>query len=181
MARAKIDKASSGIVINERESAEHGDIFAKTERDIRKRFWRCVAGQTRGRFGRVRNKTRSAREQSDDHGESRTRMSQHLNGEQRAADRTDDGVHGVPGGIDPRNFVGEKFEEIENAGDRDDHRDGRALRAIDRRGERDPVEMNGEAGGENGEVKIDPGESSQAKGHAEKMQFFHEEIIGARE
>ena len=30
---------------------------------------------------------------------------------------TNDGVNGVPDGIDPRNFVGEKFQKIKNARD----------------------------------------------------------------
>ena len=47
-------------------------------------------------------------------------MAEDLNREQRAADRPNDGVDGVPGGIDPRNFVGEKFQEIEDAGNGDD-------------------------------------------------------------
>ena len=49
-------------------------------------------------------------------------MAEHLNREQSAADRADHGVDGVPGGVDPRNFVREKFEEIKNAGDGNDHR-----------------------------------------------------------
>src|ERR1700736_2971621 len=100
-------------------------------------------------------------------------MSQHLNGEERPTDRTDDGVHGVPRRIDPRNFVGEEFDEIENAGNRDDHRVPEHFERLVGGGERDPVEMNWETGGENREVKIDPGESSQTEGHGEEIEFSH--------
>ena len=69
----------------------------------------------------------AAGEQSDDDVEGGRGMTEHLNGEERAADRPNDGVHGVPGRVDPRDFIGEKFQEIENARDRDDDRDGREL------------------------------------------------------
>ena len=47
-------------------------------------------------------------------------MAKDLNREQSAADRTDHGMNRVPCAIDPGNFVGEKFEEIKNAGDSND-------------------------------------------------------------
>ena len=46
-------------------------------------------------------------------------MTQHLNGQERAADRSNHRVDRVPDRVDPRNFVREKFENIENARDRD--------------------------------------------------------------
>ena len=57
-----------------------------------------------------------------DHGQCRAGMAEDLDREQGAADGADHGMHCVPGGIHPGNFVGEKFEEIENAGDGDDDR-----------------------------------------------------------
>jgi hypothetical protein len=38
--------------------------------------------------------------------------------------------------------------------------------------------MNGQAADKNGEIKIDSGEAGQAKRNAEKVKFFHGEIIG---
>ena len=49
-------------------------------------------------------------------------MAENLNGKKRAADRSNDGVHSVPGGIDPGDFVGKKFQEVENARDGNDDR-----------------------------------------------------------
>ena len=40
-------------------------------------------------------------------------MAKHLDREQRAADRANDRVHGVPSRIDPRNLVREELQEIE--------------------------------------------------------------------
>jgi hypothetical protein len=41
--------------------------------------------------------------------------------------------------------------------------------------------MNGQAGGENGEVKIDSGKCSQTKRYTEEIEFSHGEIIGVSE
>ena len=49
-------------------------------------------------------------------------MAQHLNCEQGAADRANNGVNSVPNRIYPWNFISEEFEEIENTSDRDDPR-----------------------------------------------------------
>ena len=85
----------------------------------------------------------------------------------------------VPSTVDPRDFIGEKLQEIEHARNGDDDRITQYFERLIRRRERDPMEMNGEAGGENGEVKINSGEAGQAKGNAEKVEFFHAKIIGA--
>ena len=49
-------------------------------------------------------------------------MAEHLNGEQGAADRAYDGVDSVPSRVEPRNFVCEKLQEIEDARNHNDHR-----------------------------------------------------------
>src|SRR6266446_10246277 len=107
--------------MNQSETAEDRGIFAKTQADVRKWFRRCVAGQTRSRLCGVSDEARAASEQCDDYGERRTRMPEHLNGKQRAANRTDDRVNGVPSGVDPWNFVRKKFEEIQDSRDGNNH------------------------------------------------------------
>jgi len=42
------------------------------------------------------------------------------------------------------------------------------------------VEMDGEAGGKNGEVKIKAGQGGKSEGDAEEMKFFHAESMGVR-
>ena len=99
--------------------------------------------------------------------------------EQCAANRSNYSVDNVPCGIDPRNFVREKFEEIENARDRDDPRMAEDFERMIVRREDNPVQVYREAGDENGEVKIDPGETGQAKRDAQKIESFHAEISNA--
>src|SRR5207248_11455983 len=64
----------------------------------------------------------------------------HLDREQSAADRTDNRVDGVPGGIEPRNLVGEKFEEIKNAGNDDDPGLAENFERLEIRREDDPID-----------------------------------------
>ena len=107
-------------------------------------------------------------------------MAEHLNGEQGAADRTYDGVDSIPSGVDPRNFVREKFEEIKDSRDGNNHGIAEHFERLVSRSERDPVEMNREAGGKNGQVKINAGETSEAERDTEKVELFHDEIMRQR-
>ena len=107
--------------MNKGKPADDRGIFTETEANIRERLWRAIAGEPRSCFCRVSDQTRAASEQRDNYREGGTRMSEHLNGKQRAADRADDGVDGVPGRVDPWNLVRKKFEEIKDARD-DDNR-----------------------------------------------------------
>ena len=172
MPSTKDQQGEQGIEMNQSETAEHRGIFAKTQADVRKWFWRCVAGETRSRLCGVSNEARAAGEQCDDYGERGTWMPEHLNGKQRAANRTNDGVNRVPGGVDPWNFVREKFEEIKNARDGNNHRITEHFERLIGRRERDPMEMNGEAGGENRQVKIDAGEAGEAERDTQEGRAF---------
>ena len=165
--------------MNERESAEDGNVFGHAESDIRKWFRRTVRHQARRRFGRVGDEAGAAGQQNQEHVESRSGMAEHLNREQGAADGPDDGVNGVPGRIHPRDFVREKFQKIENARDRDDPGMAEDFERMIVRRENDPVLVYRQAGDEDGEVKIDPGETGQAERHAQKVESFHAEISDA--
>ena len=100
-------------------------------------------------------------------------MTEHLDREQCAADRANDGMDGVPDRIDPWNFVGAKFKEIENAGDANNPRVAKNLERLILRRQMDPVKMNRKSSGENGKVKIKASESRKAERDREKIQSFH--------
>src|SRR5204863_5979409 len=112
--------------------------------------------------------------------ESWTWMTKHLDRQERAADLPNHGVNRVPGTVDPRDFIGQELEEIKDTSNGDDDRIAQHFERLIRRRQGDPVEMNGKAGGENGEVKINPGEASQTERDPEKINFLHAKIIGAR-
>src|SRR4051794_31035127 len=120
---------------------------------------------------------RGAGEQPDNHVEGRRRMPEHLNREERAANRTNDRVHGVPRRINPWNFVGKKFEEIENPGDGNDDGIAEDLERLVSRRKDDPMLINGETDDEDGQVKIDAGETGQAERDAEEIESLHGKIM----
>src|SRR6266478_8291915 len=159
--------------MNQRQSTEDGDIFAETKRDIRKRLRRGVCSQPCRGLCRMRNQAGATGKQGNDNGECRTGMSQDLDREQRAANRPNDSMNGVPGRIDPRNFVGEKLQKIKNS--RDDNYGGitQDLERLVGGRKGDPMKMNGQAGYKNREIKIDPRQTSEAKRNAEKIEPLH--------
>src|SRR5260370_40089330 len=128
----------------------------------------------------MRNQARASRKQGNDECERGTRMSQTLNGKQCAANRADHGVDGVPGGVNPGNFVGEEFQKIKNARDGDDHGIAQRFERLISRREGDPVEMDGEAGNKDGEVKIKAGQGGKSEGDTEEVKFFHAGSMGVR-
>ena len=120
------------------------------------------------------DKGRAASKQGDDYSERRAWMTEHLNCKQSAANRTNDSVNNIPGGVDPWNFIGEKFEEIENTGDCDDPRVAEDLERLILRRQSDPVKMDGESTDENREVKIDAGERGEPESDSKQVKFLHE-------
>ena len=172
-------KGQDGIVVNEDEPAEDGNVFRHAQPDVRERLGRTVRHQARGGFRRVRDETGGTGEQHNEHIQNRRVMTEHLDREQSAADRPDDGVNGVPGGIEPRDFVGEKFEEIKNAGDDDDPGLAENFERLEIRREDNPVLMDGETGDENGQVEIEAGETGEAERDAQQAKSFHARISDA--
>jgi Txe/YoeB family toxin of Txe-Axe toxin-antitoxin module len=104
-------------------------------------------------------------------------MTEYLNREQSAADRANHGVNGIPRGVDPWNFIGEKFEKIENASDCDNRRVTQYFERLVLRCKRDPVEMDGQSGDKNREIKVDAGQARQAERDCKEIELFHGGII----
>ena len=96
-------------------------------------------------------------------------MTKHLNRKQSAADWANHGVNSVPDGIHPRDFIGEKFEHVENTGDADDPWVAEDFKRLILGRESDPVKMDCESGGKNREVKINTGKRSEAERDAEEI------------
>ena len=112
-------------------------------------------------------------EEPDDDIEDGIAFAQDHDGEQRGADRADGGMDGIPGRIDPRKFVGQKFHGEEHARDGQDERIGQDFEALVGGREIDPVEPHREAGEKNGQVKVETGQRGQADGDTEELEDFH--------
>ena len=79
----------------------------------------------------------------------------------------------VPDRIDPWDFIGEKFEQIQSASDADDPWVAEDLEGLILRRERDPMKMDRKSSGKNCQVKINAGECSQTERDAEDIQSVH--------
>ena len=126
------------------------------------------------------HETGPTRGQRDDDVERRVGLAQHPDGKEGAANRPDDGMDRVPGRIDPRHFIGEKFQDVEGAGDPEDEglaQDGERL-VFGR--EHDPVLVNGETGDEDRQVEIDSGEAGQTERDTEEVKPIHSQIMRSR-
>jgi hypothetical protein len=108
-------------------------------------------------------------------------MTEDLNREQSATNRTNHRVHRVPDGINPWNLVSEKFENIENTRDADDPRVAEDFERLILRRENDPVKMECQPSRKHGEIKINPGERGEAESHGHHIDSFHVEKIDRRE
>ena len=159
--------------MDERQPAEDADILDDAQADVRCRLGRAVGDETRGCFRGVRDQAGGTAEQNDEHIDDRRMMAEHLDGEERAADRTDDGVDCIPCGIEPGHFIGEKFERVHDAGDGDDPRMTEHFEGLVARRERDPMQMNREAGDEDGEIKIDPREAGETESDGDGIKSIH--------
>ncbi len=117
----------------------------------------------------MRDQTGGACEQDHHYVECGGRMAEHLNREQSTADWSNDCVDGIPGGIDPWDFVSEKFQEIKDTGDDNDRGVTEDFERLIVRGKFNPMLVNGEAGNENGQVEIYPGQAGQSQRDAEEI------------
>ena len=117
----------------------------------------------------MRKETGASCQQRDDDCERGTGMTEHLNRKQCPADWANHGVDGVPDRIHPGNFVGEEFEQVENSSDTDDPWIAEHFERLILRRKRDPVKMDCQAGGKNGEVKINAGERGETESDAEDV------------
>ncbi len=87
-------------------------------------------------------------------------------GEESRGGRADKGVDGLPDGVDDRDFVGEKFHEIENAGDGEDERVREDLELF---GEMNDAEALKEAEGGDGGVNVQAGGKACAEDQTESF------------
>jgi len=80
-----------------------------------------------------------------------------------------------------RALIRVRVDEIENAGNRDDHWVPEHFERLIGGRERDPMKMNRQTRGENREIKINSGETSEPERDAEEIQPIHMKIMGAAE
>ena len=162
------------------EPADHSDIFDQAQPDVREWLGGSVGNEAGRGFGGVRHETGAAGYENHEHVECRARLAQHTDGEERAPDRADDGVNAIPSGIEPRNFVGEKFENVKRACDPDNQRVAEHLERMIGGREDNPVLMNRETGGENRQVKVNARKAGETERDPEQLELVHEKNYAAQ-
>src|SRR5882724_6583784 len=91
-------------------------VFADAERPIGKRFGDGVGGSARAGFGAVRGKGDSAGAECGDPAPFRAETRGDSEGQDSRGGRANESVEKIPDGVEVRNFVGEKFENVESNG-----------------------------------------------------------------
>ncbi len=89
------------------------EIFSETQRPIAHWFGNGVDGGSRAGFGAVRGERNASGEKCGGPTPFFTRRTSGSVREDGSCGRTDEGVHGIPDGVDVWNFVGEKLDEIQ--------------------------------------------------------------------
>ena len=100
-------------------------------------------------------------------------MSKDLDGKKCASDWPNNGMDSVPNRINPRNLIGEKLEQEENSrNDNDGWLAKNAQRLVLRR-QNNPMEVNSEAGREDGQVKVEARQTSKSERDTQEIKPFH--------
>src|SRR5256885_14984444 len=91
-------------------------VFADAKRPIGKRFGDGVGGGARAGFGAVRGEGDSAGEEGGGPTPFRAEARGDSERENGSGRRTNESVEKIPDGVEVRNFVGEKFKDVESDG-----------------------------------------------------------------
>ena len=128
----------------------------------------------------MRSETRASRQEGDDDIERRARLSQDPNRKQRSADRANDGMDGVPGRVDPRDFIGEELQQIERTRDPKNEWIAEDAERLVGRAEHDPMLVDRQAGHKNREIKIETSEAGKAERDTKELQLIHAGTMRSR-
>jgi hypothetical protein len=162
-----------GCLPHEDGAGDDADVFGGADDDIGNGFGGGIDGEAGAGFGGVGDEGGAAGEEGDDDLHGGVEFAEDADGEEAAAYRSNEGVDGIPKGIDPGNFVGKKFEDKEETGSDEDgiiSEDGEIGKFI---GKGEEVEADGEPGDEGGEVEVDAGEGGEAEGDGEGIEDVH--------
>ena len=145
-------------------------VFAKTQSPIAERFGNGVDGRTGGGFGAVRSERDASGKKRCGPAPFLRRSSGGTVSEDGGGRRPDERVDGVPDGIEKRNFVGEKLNDVQRDGDAEDDRmgyDGKGRRQMNHAEALQQTESG------DGGVEVQAGGEACAKSQAERLQRVH--------
>ena len=171
--QSRAEQGYKRIPSQQPKSSKHQPILRQAQADIRKRLGRCIDHHARSGLGRMRGKSHSTRKQHRHDFKHRMRVAHGGHGQRSRSNRANEGVDGVPSGVDPRNLVGEKFDQIQHPRDRENHGMPKHLESLQRRRQRNPIKPQGQTSHENREVEIQACKGSQTQRDGEHFKDFH--------
>ncbi len=149
-------------------------VFADAERPIGKGFGDGVGGGARAGFGTVRSKRDSASEERGDPAPFRAETRGDSERENGCGGRANESVEKIPDRVEVRNFVGEKFKDVESDGEAEN--DG-VREDVEFFGEVDNMEPFEKAESGDGGVKIETGRETGTEGEGDGLERIHGGLI----
>lgn len=149
-------------------------VFADAERPIGKRFGNGVDGGARAGFGAMRGEGDAAGEERGGPTPFCAEARGDAERENGSGGRANESVEKIPNGVEVRNFVGEKFENVKSDCEAENDGMGENVEFV---GEMDDMEAFEEAESGDGGVKIEAGRETGAEGEADGLKRIHRGLV----
>ena len=149
-------------------------VFADAKRPIGKRFGNGVGGGARAGFGAVGSEGDSAGEEGGDPAPFRAEARGDTERENGCGGRANEGVEKIPDCVEVRNFVGEKFEDVESDGKAENDR---MREDVEFFGEMNDMEAFEKTESGDGGVKIESGREGGTEGEGDGLERIHGGLI----
>jgi hypothetical protein len=145
-------------------------VFAKAERPIGKRFGNCVGSGACGGFGPMGGERDPASEECGDPAPFCGEACGDAETQNGGGGGPDESMEKIPDGVEVRNFVGEKFEDVECDGEAEDNGMRENVKFF---GEMNDVEAFEKAESGDGSVEIEAGGETGAEGEGDGLERIH--------
>src|SRR5205807_10037091 len=140
------------------------------ERRVGRRFGDGVSGGARAGFGAVGSEGDSAGEERGGPAPFGAETGGDTESENGCSRRANESVEKIPDRVEVRNFVGEKFEDVESDGEAENDRMGEDVKFF---GEMNNVEAFEKAQRGDGGVKIESGGEAGTEGEGDGLERIH--------
>ncbi len=164
------DDGGNGMHGGEPSEPDGEDIFTETENPVAEGLGTGVDSGAGAGLGAVGSERDAASKKGGTPTPLRGSGASRSVSKQSGGGRTNEGVSGIPDGVEVRNLVGEEFDEIKGDGEGENPRMGEDFQ---RRGKMDDAETLEEAESGDGGVEIQAGGKSGAKSEAEGFDRIH--------
>ena len=164
------DDGRDGMNSREPGKPDGQQVFAKTQNPVADWFRYGVYGRPRGSFSAVGSERDASREKSRSPAPLLRSGSRSAVCDQGRCGRTDERMDCVPYGVQIRNFVGKKFDDVERDGNA---KNDRMRDHLESRRQMNDTESLQESKSRDSGVEVEAGGKTGAQGQAEGLQRIH--------